>query len=585
VKIIKLILPVCLSLSACWHKNETPITHPENWDVELRVPAAIDVNPASDIVEVYLEAKETDVELIPGVQTRMWTYNGQFPGPQIDAKLGDTLIVHLTNSLPEDTTIHWHGLELPATMDGSHISQLAVKPGESFTYQFKLNHAATYWYHPHIQAYEQVERGLYGALVVRDTQYERELGLPVSSEVVVILDDILLDDAGQIVFNPSSDPLQKATQQANGREGNWFAINGKVFPVQDNAFSLPNLNVRSGVPVRLRLINAANARFFRVAMPDYNLYQIGGDGGLLETPQTRPPIDVLEAVQTQKAKPNPRHIDGITYRANPDLSKGLMLVPGERGDVVFTPIGYPGDSKFLEWFYHDRGAHKAMYDDTGQIMLSHEHDTSSLIWFSRLIRFTFTDDSDWLADEYLPPQKLRTIEILDTSAATTLPVVFGHSMPDANGDITFFATMNNGSGVPFDQVTPELALKAKIGQTYIWEVSNLTQGDHPFHPHGFRFQWLETRYEDIDFPDKNRVETANVREWKDTIRVPGRSGEMGQSRTIMRLAVRFDDTGREGQVAASGKVPDSNGSGGWFVHCHILEHSARGMGTFLELSY
>ena len=90
-------------------------------------PAALeDVNPNPDVVEVFLEAEVAKARFGRGPRTAVWTYNGITPGPTINAKVGDTIIVHFTNSLPEDTTVHWHGVETPATMDGSNISQLTV---------------------------------------------------------------------------------------------------------------------------------------------------------------------------------------------------------------------------------------------------------------------------------------------------------------------------------------------------------------------------------------------------------------------------------------------------------------------------
>ena len=111
---------------------------------------AVDLNPVPDIVEVELVAREDYVDFGTGIPTKVWTYNGGIPGPTIRGKVGDTLIVHFHNCLDEETTIHWHGMEVPANMDGSHIAQLPVKPGncdliregaDYFRYEFKLLHA------------------------------------------------------------------------------------------------------------------------------------------------------------------------------------------------------------------------------------------------------------------------------------------------------------------------------------------------------------------------------------------------------------------------------------------------------------
>lgn len=558
---------------------------PGNWDQQLRMTMLEDINPQDDVVEVELEAREVDVVLTGGKTTRMWAYNGIVPGPLIEAQVGDTLIVHLQNNLPEETTIHWHGVEVPALMDGSHLSQQSIKPGERFSYSFTLTRAATYWYHPHIKSAEQVEKGLYGALIVRDKEEDQRLSLP-ENELVLFLDDILLDDQAQLNFDSAADPLVRASQQANGREGNFFMINGHVIPLRDNAFDVPAIKVRSGVPIRLRMINSANARFFRVSSPDFPFYVIGGDGGLNSATRRADPVNIqgFDEQGNLLAKMSARHSENINYLSNPDLNRGVMLVPGERADIIFTPVGIAGENKFIEWHYHDRGVHSAQYDSQGQIVLSHDHSEENFLWFSRLLRLEFVQESEWTDEIYEPPTLLKNIQAIDYQASSVLPVTFGHENPDGEGNIVFFATMKNGKGIPFEELDNTHALKAVAGRTYIWEITNLSQGDHPFHPHGFSFQWIDTRYEDTDVPQNNRTEDATNVEWKDTIRIPGRPGAKGRSKTVTRLAVRFDDRGREGLIAASGRFPGAGRSGGWFVHCHILGHSARGMATYLELS-
>lgn len=93
------------------------------------------------------------------------------PGPVIRIKLGETLQLKLTNNLPQATTIHWHGVRVPNAMDGvPGVTQPPVQPGESFTYQFTPKDAGTFWFHPHVKAAEQIERGLHGVLIVEDAE-------------------------------------------------------------------------------------------------------------------------------------------------------------------------------------------------------------------------------------------------------------------------------------------------------------------------------------------------------------------------------------------------------------------------------
>jgi FtsP/CotA-like multicopper oxidase with cupredoxin domain len=88
-------------------------------------------------------------------------------GALIEAGVGDTVRARLTNELPQATTIHWHGLRVPAAMDGTEAVQPPVEPGATFDYEFVVPDAGTFWYHAHVNETEQLERGLYGALIVR----------------------------------------------------------------------------------------------------------------------------------------------------------------------------------------------------------------------------------------------------------------------------------------------------------------------------------------------------------------------------------------------------------------------------------
>jgi FtsP/CotA-like multicopper oxidase with cupredoxin domain len=257
-----------------------------------------------------------------------------------------------------------------------------------------------------------------------------------------------------------------------------------------------------------------------------------------------------------------------------------LLTPGERADVVFTPN--QGGPVYVEWHDIARGRHNASYRFDGTIGLGHEHD-DGLYPSQTLLTLELFGQQE--GDEYIPPQTLRDIEPIDTANAGQIMVMFGHSLPDPNGDVTFFAAMENDMPLPFPMVTPDDAPVATVGETYIIAVNNMTGGDHNFHIHGFPFQWINTEYVDMGTPDNNYVVPASHLEWKDTILIPRRPGAKGTSRTITRLAIHIDDTGREGLVKAWGKEPTDSASGGWLFHCHLLEHSNRGMMNFLQVVY
>ncbi len=119
------------------------------------------------VVDLDLTAAPSRLEFVHGKPTTAWAYNGMVPGPTIELREGDTVTIHFHNKLAQTTTVHWHGLHIPATADGSPLNP--VKPGQSQDYVFKvpLGTAGTYWYHPHpdMTTTEQVAKGLYGALV------------------------------------------------------------------------------------------------------------------------------------------------------------------------------------------------------------------------------------------------------------------------------------------------------------------------------------------------------------------------------------------------------------------------------------
>jgi FtsP/CotA-like multicopper oxidase with cupredoxin domain len=194
--------------------------------------------------------------------------------------------VRLTNRLPQATTIHWHGVRLPNDMDGvPTAARPPIEPGGSFVYEFTPKDAGTFWYHPHHRSSEQVERGLYGVLVVEDATPPA-----YQQDVVWVLDDWLLTPDQQIdpAFNTLHDLMH------DGRWGNLITVNGRT----DTA-----LVARPGARIRLRLLNAANGRVF---VPDF--------GAL---------------------KPNVIAMDGM-YGRRPLPLDHAELAPGNRMDLDLT---------------------------------------------------------------------------------------------------------------------------------------------------------------------------------------------------------------------------------------------------------
>lgn len=207
----------------------------------------VDAAPTGVVREFDVVAASAVIPLFDGRAFEVWAYNGQVPGPTLRIRLGETLRVRFTNRLPQPSTIHWHGVRVPNAMDGvPHVTQPPVLPGESFVYEFTPKDAGTFWFHPHLRASEQVERGLFGVLIVEDAAPP-----PFSREEVWVLDDWLLGKDGALFpqFNTRHDLAH------DGRWGNLITVNGQ---------QTPRFTARPGERIRLRLLNVANGRVFKL---------------------------------------------------------------------------------------------------------------------------------------------------------------------------------------------------------------------------------------------------------------------------------------------------------------------------------
>lgn len=238
----------------------------DGWKDDLEIAEFEDLDRDPSIVEVELTAALGLVELEPGLTTEMWTYNGVVPGPLLRAKKGDRVIIHFTNHLPEETTVHFHGVRVPAAMDGTEAVQNPIEPGESFTYDFEILDPGTFWYHPHFNSDAQIGYGLYGPIVIDDPKDP----LP-HDDVVLVLSDVSLDEEGNLSPGDESGWFGDYF----GRQGQHLLVNGKI---------LPTLKVRPGLAQRWRLINAARSRFFGLAVPDARMVRVAGDAGFSEHP-------------------------------------------------------------------------------------------------------------------------------------------------------------------------------------------------------------------------------------------------------------------------------------------------------------
>jgi len=208
--------------------------------------------------------------------TRIWAFNGALPGPELRVRQGERLRVTVTNTLDAPTTVHWHGIRLPNAMDGvPHLTQAPIAPGGQFVYEFDAVDAGTFWYHPHFRSSEQVGRGLYGPLIIEEREPPQ-----VDRDITWVLDDWRLARSAQI----TEDFGQFHDITHAGRIGNTVTINGAI---------PETFKVRRGERIRLRLINAANARNFALDLGAHAPVVVALDGQPVEPHTPRGGLVVL----------------------------------------------------------------------------------------------------------------------------------------------------------------------------------------------------------------------------------------------------------------------------------------------------
>lgn len=213
-----------------------------------------------ELIEVDLTAEVVDWEVVDGETVEVWGYNGEYPGPMIEARVGDTLRVNLTNNLPEGTTIHWHGIEVPNEQDGvPGITQPIIEPGEQYTYEFELEKSGTTMYHTHANTVKQLSRGLVGPLVVRE---RGRAGDTYDREYTMVLHEI----------------------------GGLFTINGHSFPAT-LADDDTNLQIATGESLRVRFINAGQ-QHHPMHLHGHQFEVISVDGNDLDNPYFANTVDV-----------------------------------------------------------------------------------------------------------------------------------------------------------------------------------------------------------------------------------------------------------------------------------------------------
>lgn len=245
--------------------------------------------------EYHLTIAQEDVRIRDNTAGAM-TINGQIPGPTLYFEKGDTARIHVTNEMNAATSIHWHGLLVPPSMDGvPFVTQVPIQPGATFVYEFPIRQTGTYWYHSHSELQEQ--SGLYGSIVIDDGRH------PVDRAYVVLLSDWTTEDPHEVLRTLKRGShwyaLEKGASQSifgaakAGRLGDYFSRELQRMPPMDIAdvaydYFLSNgrpetaLAAEAGEKVRLRVINGSATTYFHLNFSGGPMTIISADGQRVE---------------------------------------------------------------------------------------------------------------------------------------------------------------------------------------------------------------------------------------------------------------------------------------------------------------
>ncbi|WP_028464992.1 multicopper oxidase family protein [Nisaea denitrificans] len=447
------------------------------------IASAVAGQPASAAItpKARLEARPGTARLAPAEYepTPIWGYDGGVPGPTIRVRQGERVDREFLNNLPQASTIHWHGIRIDNAMDGvPELTQAAVPPGGTFDYGFTLPDAGTYWYHPHNRTWEQLARGLYGALIVEEPEAP-----DVDRDEVLLIDDWRLTETAQIAENFGA----MHDWSHGGRIGNWITVNGDGYWTSD---------ARQNDRMRLRLVNPSNARIFNLSLKGLSGWVVALDGQPVLTPQP---------------------------------AETLVLAPAQRIDLIVDVTANAG---------------------TEASLVSHERGGSYAVAVFRVGKAEAERRIE--APGPLPANPVPETGPLQNARAVDL-VMDGGAMGRMrsavlNGTDTDIRTLvSKGKAWAFNgqaEMTDTPLLSAMTGETVRIRMENRSRWPHAMHLHGHHFRQI--------------LQEERMGPLRDT------------------LLVQSDETAEIAFVA--------DNPGDWLLHCHMVEHAAAGMMTWLKVS-
>ncbi len=502
------------------------------------------LNPSFDPdVEIALKAEPGEVSIFSGRPTRVWRFQGEvlkgdsavlqhlnntYLGPIFRLRQGQKVRIQFTNGIPEESIVHWHGLHVPAIMDGH--PRYVIQQGETFTYEFEiLNRAGTYWYHPHPHGRTgpQVYYGLAGFFLVSDPQEDR-LPLPRGEyDIPLVIQDRKFNQQNQMLYiNTERGMMGGNMARMRGFLGDQILVNGQP----DFSFSVATR------AYRLRLLNGSNSRIYKLAWSDGSpMIVIGTDGGLLEKPVRKPYI-VLGPGQRLDI-----WMDFRNHRVGSQITLRNLPYSAAMAGMNMMGGGMMGR----------RGRRRGMMGMMGGGSSSPETEAFPILTIrvDRKEKETLT-----LPERFSPIRRYDARDAVNDQKPRRFSMLMRHMTWTINGR-TFEMT-----GVANDEIV-------RLNTLEMWELINPGGGrrggmmgmgmdmslPHPIHLHGQQFQVFsretESRYADDWQTIKDGVVDAG---WQDVVVL-----FPGQTVRILREFADFE--------------------GMFLYHCHNLEHEDMGM--------
>ncbi len=490
---------------------------------------------ASNRIQLIVKAGQST---FAGKTATTWGYNGNVLGPAVKLNKGQAVSVDIHNQLAEETTLHWHGLEIPGEVDGGPQGVIPAGGKRSVTFT-PAQRAATCWFHPHQHGKtgRQVAMGLAGLVLIEDDEI-RKLLLPKQwgiDDVPVIIQDKQFSADGQI--NYQLDMMTAAV----GWFGDTLLTNGAIYP-------------QHAAPrgwLRLRLLNGCNARSLNIAASDNRpLYVIASDGGLLAEPVkvTELPMLMGERFEVLVDVSDGKAFDLVTLpvsqmgmaiapfdKPHPVMSIQPLLITasGTLPDTLTTLPALPSlDGLTVRKLQLSMDP---MLDMMGMQMLMQKYGDQAMAGMDHGQMMGHMNSSN-MSHGNMGHGKMNHGNMGSMKQGDMSNMKHGGSFD--------FHNANRINGLPFDMNKPMFA--ATKGQHERWVISG--QGDmmlHPFHIHGTQFRILS---------ENGKAPAAHRAGWKDTVRVEG---------GVSEVLVKFDH--------------DAPKEHAYMAHCHLLEHEDTGM--------